>query len=241
MKLYFHRPGKPATWEQARDFAESMIHQHPPHSVDVQDEDGVLAVTFTRRWWQPAVSEQTLRQCREAATAAARLLGWTEGFPTPDAVTEPGPSLPELNEEALARHFGGLLNRESHIRLIYDALSSSARSGFTERAHVLLYGDPAGGKTKLLRAFSGFLGPRLWWHIDLSTTTQAGLECELLHRAKKGVLQPYIGSKRSRRRSRPSWVACCKWPTSGPGCSGRTRGATTVRSAGQCSSRRAIP
>jgi hypothetical protein len=176
-------------------------------------------------------AQQQFEYVLAALTKAAKKYGWTAKARVP-AVTTVGrsnlPSLtltqpevsledvtrrpprpplviPKLTPEALARFFGGVYERDAHIRLIHDALGSYAdslqawkndNSVELARSHVLLRGKPAGAKTMLLERFKSFLEQENMVEratfVDMHMSTKAGLENWLLDKAEQGELAEII-------------------------------------------------
>lgn len=101
--------------------------------------------------------------------------------------------LPPLDDAVIKKYFGKLYGWEPRIRRVYDAMRRAAETGFEVRNHVLLYSrDPGCGKTEFLLGLIEWLGEANVWAIDGGTMSKAGLEVELLRRAKDQVLAPFI-------------------------------------------------
>jgi hypothetical protein len=98
-------------------------------------------------------------------------------------------SIPDLTEEALSIFFGGVYERDAHIRIIHAAVQNAIESGGKVRSHVLLYGEPGACKTKLTESFKAFLeaGDEVErvLHVDGTTMTKAGLERWLIQLAQQ--------------------------------------------------------
>jgi len=89
---------------------------------------------------------------------------------------------PRLSEGSLNRngHFDHIYERSSQISLIESSLNAFITSELRNRFHCVLWGEPASGKTEILRSFSKMLGPELILELDATSTTKAGAERILL-------------------------------------------------------------
>lgn len=109
--------------------------------------------------------------------------------------------VPKLDEEAQAGYFGGIYERDSHIRLIHDSTNMFAATRHSlkiKRSHTLLYGKPAACKTTIFEAFKAWYESDIDQNatqpiervamIDATTLTKAGLERWILNRSEEGTL-----------------------------------------------------
>jgi hypothetical protein len=118
---------------------------------------------------------------------------WTtyDGEPCP-WVVPPEPTPRAFDLPPGPPRFPGLYGLEDQTLLIETAVRQAAATKFAVRPHVLLHGPPGCGKTELLLAFAKWLGPGRAWHLDTATLSKAGLERELLSRARSGRLPPWL-------------------------------------------------
>lgn len=96
--------------------------------------------------------------------------------------------IPKLTPATLAKFFDGIYDRKSHIHLIHKAVETFLLSDGNIRSHLLLYGQPASAKTKLLERIKIFYeadensdAERVVF-IDGTTVTKAGLERWIIER-----------------------------------------------------------
>lgn len=91
-------------------------------------------------------------------------------------------------------YFGGIYERNAHIRLIHASTKTYLESGGDERNHTLLYGDPAACKSVLFERF------KKWYdddcervlRINATSASKAGLENFFLEKTKEGLLPEII-------------------------------------------------
>jgi hypothetical protein len=111
---------------------------------------------------------------------------------TPDAPPPPQPNFAQTIEvEGIQRngHFDHIYERESQISVIESSLMAFATSHLHNRFHCCLWGEPACGKTEILRSFSKMLGPEMVLELDATSTTKAGAERILL---ESEILPPVL-------------------------------------------------
>lgn len=100
--------------------------------------------------------------------------------------------LPELTADAMESFFGRIYQRSNHINIIHRANVTAAMTRFEKRRHSLLWGPPSCAKTELFDCFVSFYGPENVLHLDVTTTTKAGLESLILKKALEGKLPPFL-------------------------------------------------
>jgi hypothetical protein len=71
-------------------------------------------------------------------------------------------------------HYSHLYEREDQIGIVLSAIQAAISSEWQDRFHVALIGEPAGGKTEILRATKEMLGGDATLEYDATATTQAG-------------------------------------------------------------------
>jgi len=76
--------------------------------------------------------------------------------------------------------FGHIYDRNAQIRIIHSAIVAAKASNFEQRNHVLLFGEPGGGKTEVLLAFEKMVGSQNVVRLNAESTTRAGVENLLL-------------------------------------------------------------
>jgi energy-coupling factor transporter ATP-binding protein EcfA2 len=81
--------------------------------------------------------------------------------------------------------FAEIYGRDPQIARVQASIDTAVQTNFTERHHVLLWGPPGCGKTKLLLAFAKRLGGSdAVLKLDATSLTQAGAEQEIISSAK---------------------------------------------------------
>lgn len=99
----------------------------------------------------------------------------------------------ELTDSVMKKYFEGIYERDAHIRMIHRGVTMAVKSGWDERNHVLLYGQPAAAKTilfKRLKAWYEAKEPEVERIAVINSTTisKAGLESWLLEKSRDGLL-----------------------------------------------------
>ncbi len=79
-------------------------------------------------------------------------------------------------------YFDHIYDREAQITVLLGGVRTAVETDFKERNHALIFGDPAGGKTTLCKAFMDMVGEENCHYIDMTTTTQAGILMALIER-----------------------------------------------------------
>ncbi len=170
---------------------------HPAKMIEVQTREGLLAYhrlcAECRYRAMPAPAPLTLADgvgtsaltCdRPTAVDVCRMAGgWLAGATVATAEAVPV----ALAVSPLATFRNPLVGLDAQTRVIYHSLAS-----LPDRYHLLLTGPTATGKTSLVKALLAWIGPRHAWQVDASTLTKAGLETELLAKAKRGRLPPIL-------------------------------------------------
>jgi hypothetical protein len=114
--------------------------------------------------------------------------------------------VPPLTDEVMATYFGGVYERDEHIRIIHDAVTNHVAtltawkqndSVEVARSHVLLKGKPAGCKTTLFERLKRWYeeaspGAERVTFCDMQTATRAGVENYLLEKAELGELADIV-------------------------------------------------
>jgi hypothetical protein len=132
--------------------------------------------------------------------------GQDSSFLLPVRNNRPDFVVPALTKDVLTGYFKGLYERNEHIRIIHDAVTSHVatlaawrRDNSVEvaRSHILLKGKPAGAKTTVLERLKRWYedaspGAERITFIDMLSATKAGLENWLLERAEEGDLADII-------------------------------------------------
>lgn len=115
-----------------------------------------------------------------------------------EADSRPPIEIPELDENAYRQFFGGVYEREAHIRMIHDSMLMYQRSKGERRSHVLLEGGPATAKTTLFERFKIFYEHGLpddlerVAFIDGPTMSKAGLENWMMQMAVSNKLPEVV-------------------------------------------------
>ena len=105
-----------------------------------------------------------------------------ESEPALPAATEPntkGYSSRALSID-VGEHFSHIYERDAQIAVIQSAVKAFVDSDFYNRFHCVLWGEPACGKTEILRSFTRMLGANFVLELDATSTTKAGAERLLL-------------------------------------------------------------
>lgn len=71
------------------------------------------------------------------------------------------------------RHFSHIYERDDQIQIIMSAIGAAVESEWRDRYHCALLGDPAGGKTEVVRAFRSVFGEQAVLEFDATSTTHA--------------------------------------------------------------------
>jgi hypothetical protein len=114
--------------------------------------------------------------------------------------------VPTLTADVMATYFGGIYERDEHIRVVHAAVESFVatlnawkqdRPVEVARGHVLLKGKPAGCKTTILERLKKWYetaspGAERMTFVDTQTATRAGLENWLLEKAEQGELADIV-------------------------------------------------
>lgn len=150
-----------------------------------------LARTAQSRGWRVVNPEngQEVQQVESGTglIATAPGAGWV-AMPTPADRIPFDP--PVLNEEAKASFMKGIYDRDDQLAIIDRGMRSSVANP-EEPSHFLLYGPPAGAKTRVFKALKGFYEQDRMERVvilDATTLTKAGLERWLLNRAEAKML-----------------------------------------------------
>lgn len=121
---------------------------------------------------------------KELAERAVRAKGWTLNGEAP-AKVEQAPVKGVQAQDSYAvlafdkcgaggDHFAHLFGVDPQIQLVLSAVEEYQRSQFSNRFHCVLYGEPACGKTEILRSLTRMLGNDAVMHFDATSTTAAG-------------------------------------------------------------------
>jgi hypothetical protein len=96
----------------------------------------------------------------------------------------------ELTPEIIRDFFADIYERDSHLRIINDAVQTHVLTNGDLRSHTLLYGEPGGCKSTLLERLKPLYDDQFerLAFIDTSTATKAGLERWILEHAQARVL-----------------------------------------------------
>lgn len=129
-------------------------------------------------WVFPDTSGSESEAPQESATLTAEL-----GESRETETTERGYSNVSPSTE-LGSHFEHIYDREAQVAVIHSAIKAFVDSDYANRFHAVLWGEPACGKTEILRSFSRMLGPDAVLELDATSTTKAGAERILLESAK---------------------------------------------------------
>ena len=81
-----------------------------------------------------------------------------------------------------AESFEHIYDRQAQIDIIISAVQASIDSQWFHRFHVCLYGEPASGKTEIMRSVKNMVGEHAILEMDATATTQAGAIKELNER-----------------------------------------------------------
>jgi hypothetical protein len=114
--------------------------------------------------------------------------------------------VPSLTPDVMTFYFGGIYERDEHIRVIHASvenymasLAAWKKDSSVEvaRGHILLKGKPAGCKTTILERLKKWYetaspGAERMTFVDAQTATRAGLENWLLDRAENGALADIV-------------------------------------------------
>ena len=100
----------------------------------------------------------------------------------PNDIAYQSPSV-KLPVEA-GQHFSHLYSLDNQIELVLSAVTEYERSEYANRFHCLLYGEPACGKTEILRSLTRMLGTDAVMHFDATSTTSAGAKQLLTESAR---------------------------------------------------------
>jgi hypothetical protein len=121
-------------------------------------------------------------QIVKVAAAAGHAAKWTlsavDGDPS--AASTPSPGGGELvvaqaeMPDDWRQNFSHIYDRDDQVELVAAAVLEAIDSDFRNRYHVCLYGDPAGGKTEIVRSFKKVLGDAAVLEYDATAMTQAG-------------------------------------------------------------------
>lgn len=166
--------------------------------VEQQQEDVhnllyVASIRFQKTGGQERSTEKQWSKIQQITEAAIRSKGWSmqqqKSIPKEG---EDAPATKEAFDKSYANvsvnvrpeeHFSHLYDRESQVAVILSAIEEYTRSEYNNRFHTLLYGDPACGKTDILRSVSRMVGPDAVLHFDATSTTKAGAQRTLLEAA----------------------------------------------------------
>jgi hypothetical protein len=126
-------------------------------------------------------TEQEFRIIRQVAKKAAERQQWEMelGEGEEDISNDEGNTIKEFveiefPEDWKTKFFGHIYQRDEHIDIIFSALNAAKVSRFENRYHVILWGDPACGKTEIAKAFKDMLGEDAVLEYDATSTTAAG-------------------------------------------------------------------
>jgi hypothetical protein len=85
-----------------------------------------------------------------------------------------------IEPQAVNGWFDHIYEREPQIALVQSSIDAFDASNYNNRFNALLWGEPASGKTEILRAFARKLGPKSVLKLDATSMTRAGVEKILL-------------------------------------------------------------
>lgn len=89
-------------------------------------------------------------------------------------VTPPAQVFAEVKiPEDWKRHFSHIYERDDQIEIIMSAIGAAVESDWRDRYHCALLGEPAGGKTEVVRAFRSVFGDQAVLEFDATSTTHA--------------------------------------------------------------------
>lgn len=149
-----------------------------------------------------ARSENTAQKNMEAAQKllfkCAEMRGWSvRNFADVEQAKEvaadrPKFSVPPMSEDIMRGYFKGIYERESHVRVIHNAVENAILTEFKERDNILLFGPPATCKTQIVNRFKKFYerdsDVERVAIINATTTSKVGLENWILEKAKDKIL-----------------------------------------------------
>ena len=156
---------------------------------EVKESEGGYRYTATIRFERvgravPRLTEERqFEKIRKMAQTAVRSRGWLtngEAAKAQEEIKAPpkqkGPANyaeVKINTDP-SGYFSHLYDLGSQIELVLSSVEEYNRSGFDNRFHCVLYGEPACGKTEILRSLSRMLGQDAVMHFDATSTTAAG-------------------------------------------------------------------
>lgn len=152
------------------------------------DQDGeylyTVHITFERtgKATDEANEHRQFVRIQEIVEAAVRGRGWSMNGESPSRKkAQAEASSHEQHDYAEVKintdpsgYFDHLYNLDSQIDLVLSAVEEYQRSEFNNRFHCVLYGEPACGKTEILRSLGKMLGPDAVMNFDATSTTAAG-------------------------------------------------------------------
>lgn len=154
-----------------------------------------LRIIRTGRDAAEDVKARQVANMLEIGQAAGNSAGWE--FPIPARHVERPESTVKDTSPAPARSyanvtlntdrgdfFSHIYEREPQIEVVHSALRAFIDSAYVNRFHSILYGEPACGKTEILRSFSRMVGSNAVLELDATSTTKAGAERILLESAE---------------------------------------------------------
>lgn len=89
----------------------------------------------------------------------------------------------KMNTDVSVGFFDHIYERDAQISVVQSAVDAFVQSDFNNRFHCVLYGEPACGKTEILKSFTAMLGKNFVLELDATSTTKAGAERILLESA----------------------------------------------------------
>jgi hypothetical protein len=176
------------------------------HEQFLHIRDKVMATAARKHGWS-IVDEESMAATPERSQNGH---GDLDDLLDPRQQEKPPFVLPPLTDEVRKKYFSDIYARDNHVEIIYASLKAFVEheelrknhpSLEYEASHILLYGLPAGAKTKVFMRFmqwlnspaaNGGLGCERVAKIDATTMTKAGLELWLLRRATEKQLPTVI-------------------------------------------------
>jgi hypothetical protein len=155
--------------------------------VEREEANGGYRYTATVNFWRegrsvtPDVEAKQFDRIRDIAKRATGGRGWAMNGDaekverTPKADQGPASYAEvKVNLDPSGGYFSHLYDLDPQIGVVLSAVEEYERSQFENRFHTVLYGEPACGKTEILRGLSRMVGPDAVMHFDATSTTSAG-------------------------------------------------------------------